>query len=111
MRLCLVLSVIMVVACAGAWAAPSGPLVAGTAPAGAGSLTAEFHAGVHYPDNVSILATMPLGVPPPMPNYTAPYSEWADPALVPGHRPAMTSDIVIIASHRRGKPHTTHKAE
>jgi hypothetical protein len=107
MRLCLVLSVIVVIACAGAWAAPAGPLLAGTAPGAGGPVSPEFHAGVHYPDYVSVLSTMPAGVPPPMPNYSAPYSEWPDPALVPGHRPAMTSDIVIMASHRRGTPHKT----
>jgi hypothetical protein len=54
---------------------------------------------------VSVLATMPMGTPPPVTNHTAPYDEWPDPALVRGHRPAMTSDIVIFTSHRRGTPH------
>lgn len=108
MRLHLLLSLIALTVVAAAYAAPPGPLVAGTAPAGAGSLTMEIHAGIHYPDNVSVLATMPVGPPPPPANYTAPYSEWRDPALVPGHRPAMAMDIVIIASHRRGTPHATH---
>jgi len=67
----------------------------------------EFHAGVHYPDNVSIFATMPGGPPPPPANYTAPYSEWRDPARVPGFRPAMSADICIVTSHRRGTPYTS----
>ena len=107
MRLRLLLSLIAVgvVVVAAVWAAPPGPLVAGTAPGPGGSLTPEFRAGVHYPDNVSVLATMPMGVPPPVANYTAPYSEWPDPGLVPGHRPAMTADICIVTSHRRGTPY------
>jgi len=108
MRLHLLLSLIALTLVAVAYAAPAGPLVAGTAPAGPGALTPEFHTSVHYPDSISVLATMPMGMPPPMPNYTAPYSEWADPALVRGHRPAMTSDIVIMASQRRGTPHVVH---
>lgn len=105
MRLCLSLCPVALLAAAVACAAPAGPLVAGTAPAGGGALSTDVVAGVHCPDDVSVLATMPPAIPPTMPNYTAPYDEWPDPALVPGHRPAMTADICIVTSHRRGTPH------
>ncbi|MCE5240140.1 hypothetical protein LLH23_16890 [bacterium] len=107
MRLCLLLSPIVLTIAAVACAAPAGPLVAGTAPAGGGALSADVVAGVHCPDDVSVLATMPPAIPPTMPNYTAPYDEWPDPALVPGRRPAMTADICTITSRRRGTPHAT----
>lgn len=105
MRLCLLLSLIALAVAAVVWAAPPGPLVAGTAPGAAGSLSPQFVAGLHYPDDVTVLSTMPPLSPPHLTNYTATYDEWPDPKLVPGVRPAMTTDICIIASHRRGTPH------
>lgn len=105
MRLCLLLSLIALAMVALAWAAPPGPIVAGTAPGMVGTLTDEFHAGIHYPNNVSVLSTRPMGVPPPLPNYTAPYDEWPDPGLVRGYHAVMTSDLCIFPSHRRGTPH------
>jgi hypothetical protein len=107
LRYCLLLVAVSVAIVAAAFAAPAGPITAGTAP---GSLTghvarAEYHAGLHYPINWTVLATKPNGAPPKPTNYTAPYDEWADPGLVRGHRPAMTSDLCVMASHRRGTPH------
>jgi hypothetical protein len=104
---CLLLVVASIVIALPAAAAPAGPITAGTAPGPLTGRTANIHypVGIHYPINWTALATMPNGTPPHPTNRTAPYDEWSDPGLVRGHRPAMTSDICVIASHRRGTPH------
>jgi len=106
-RYCLLLVAVSLVIALAAFAAPAGPLTAGTAPGSLAGRTANVHyaVGIHYPINWTVLATMPNGAPPKPMNYTAPYDEWADPGLVRGHRPAMTADLCVIASHRRGTPH------
>jgi len=113
MRYCLLLVALSVLAALPSVAAPAGPLTAGTAPGPLTGRLANVHyaVGVHYPINWTVLATRPPSAPPHPTNYTAPYDEWSDPGLVPGHRPAMTSNIVILTSHRRGTPHASHHAE
>jgi hypothetical protein len=106
-RCCVVVVVLAILLSSLSFAAPKGPLTAGTAP---GSLvgrpaTTQHSLGVHYPFNGTVLETKPNGAPPGPTNHTAPYDQWSDPGLVAGHRPAMTSDFVVIASHRRGTPH------
>jgi hypothetical protein len=107
MRYCVLFVAVSFAIAVAAFAAPAGPLTAGTA---SGSLTGhvahtQYATGIHYPINWTVLATRPNGAPPKPTNYTAPYDEWADPGLVRGHRPAMTMDLRIIASRRRGTPH------
>ena len=85
--------------------APKGPLVAGTAPGSAGSLSKDYAVGVHYPWD----PPEPRGYPamdgcPPLVNRTAPYDEWPDPARVSGHKAAMSREIWIIGSKRRSEP-------
>lgn len=109
-KYCLLLVPVGLVIAAAVFAAPRGPLTAGTAP---GSLTGhvahtQYAAGIHYPINWTVLATKPNGAPPKPTNYTAPYNEWPDPGLVRGHRPALTVNIAIIASRRRGTPSGGH---
>lgn len=87
-----------------AFAAPFGPLVAGTAP-GPMSIAAPWYAlGVHYPCDppcrVSDYGAFTGSYPRPF-NGTYPYNEWPDRALVPGKRPAMAADIVIQTSKKR----------
>ena len=113
MKCCLLLVAVCLVIALPLAAAPAGPLTAGTAPGSLAGRTANVQhmVGVHYPINWTVLATMPNGAPPKPTNYTAPYDEWPDPGLVSGHRPAMTRDTMIVASHRRGTPHTSHKED
>lgn len=104
MRYCLLLVVVALLAAAVVWAAPCGPLVAGTAP-GSRGLTSPQHAiGVHYPcrpsGDVSSYGDLTGSYPRPY-NGTFPYAEWPDKAMVSGKRAVMSADIVILSSTRK----------
>ncbi|MEN6404144.1 MAG: hypothetical protein ABFD94_19540 [Armatimonadia bacterium] len=104
MRYCLLLVVVALFVAAAAWAAPCGPLVAGTAP-GSGGITSPQHVlGVHYPcrpsDDVSSYGDLTGSYPRPF-NGTFPYAEWPDKAMVPGKHAVMSPDIVILSSTRK----------
>lgn len=87
-----------------AFAAPYGPLVAGTAAGNAASLSKASVLGLHYPFGASDAVGYP-SMPGSHPiNRTAPYDEWPDPARVSGHRSAMCAEIWIFASKKRNGP-------
>lgn len=103
MRLSLLMSLAALLAVSLAWAAPPGPLVAGTAPGGNGALSPDYATGVHYLNDWTVVGSIPIGSPPPQRNYTAPYDEWPDPGRVPGIKSAMTRDLVIFSSKKRNR--------
>jgi hypothetical protein len=107
MRYCLLTVVVaaaLLAACA--WTAPAGPLTAGTAPgSGFGKLSPSAVQGVHYPFGTSAAKGYP-SMPGSHPtNNTVAYDEMGDPARVAGHRAALSKDICIVTTHRRGTPY------
>ncbi len=102
LRVCLFLTILLCLFAAAGWAAPKGPLVAGTASYSFGVLSGpDYMLGVHYPFDEgcgggpydAMKGEHPI-------NRTCPYAQ-PDSAKVPGQHAAMSHDIVILSSSRK----------